>query len=274
MATRSNVLFDRVLPVAYSLGAAVVILGALFKITHRPGADTMLTIGLVTEAIIFVLFAFQSFVQKPDPVYEWERVYPELADNYKGELPVRSSQSTAISPNVGLTAKMDDLLASANLTPDVFNRLGTGFKNLTDTVSKMNQLNDATVATNEYAQNVKAASGALTEMNKSYGVAVSAMSEMANASMDAKEYRAKFQDITKTMGALNAVYELELQDTNKHLKAMNAFYGNLSTAMANMADASKDAQQFKGEMAKLTSNLASLNNVYGGMLSAMKGGQA
>lgn len=270
MATRSNVLFDKFLPVAYSLGAAVVILGALFKITHRPGADTWLTVGLVTEAIIFVLFAFQSFVQPPGRDYEWEKVYPELADNYKGELPVRSQQN-AISPNVGLTAKMDDLLASANLTPEVFNRLGTGFKSLTETVSKMGQLTDATVATNEYAQNVKAASGALTEMNKSYGVAVSAMSEMANASMDAKEYRAKFQDITKTMGALNAVYELELQDTNKHLKAMNAFYGNLSTAMANMADASKDAQQFKGEMSKLTTNLASLNNVYGGMLSAMKG---
>lgn len=270
MATRSNVLFDKFLPVAYSVGAAVVILGALFKITHRPGADTWLTVGLVTEAIIFLLFAFQSFVQPPGRDYEWEKVYPELDEpTNKNAL---ASRNQGVSSNVGLTAKMDDLLANANLTPEVFNRLGTGFKSLTDTVSKMGQLTDATVATNEYAQNVKAASGALTEMNKSYGVAVSAMSEMANASMDAKEYRAKFQEVTRTMGALNAVYELELQDTNKHLKAMNAFYGNLSTAMANMADASKDAQQFKGEMSKLTTNLASLNSVYGGMLSAMKGG--
>jgi gliding motility-associated protein GldL len=269
MATRSNVLFDKFLPVAYSLGASVVILGALFKITHREGADTWLTIGLVTEAIIFALFALQTFVQRPSRDYEWEKVYPELDEpTNKNALATRNQ---GVSSNVGLTAKMDDLLASANLTPEVFNRLGTGFRSLTDTVSKMGQLTDATVATNEYAQNVKAASGALTEMNKSYGVAVTAMSEMANASMDAKEYRTKFQDITKTMGALNAVYELELQDTNKHLKAMNAFYGNLSTAMANMADASKDAQQFKGEMARLTSNLASLNTVYGGMLSAMKG---
>ena len=73
------------------------------------------------------------------------------------------------------------------------------------------------------------------------------------------------------MGALNAVYELELQDTNKHLKAMNAFYGNLSSAMEDMSEASKDTQNFKQELNKLTNNLTSLNSVYGSMLSAMKG---
>ena len=72
------------------------------------------------------------------------------------------------------------------------------------------------------------------------------------------------------MGALNAVYEIELQDTNRHLKSMNAFYGNLSSAMSDMQEASKDTQQFKSELNKLTNNLASLNNVYGSMLSAMK----
>ena len=94
---------------------------------------------------------------------------------------------------------------------------------------------------------------------------------MADATKDAQEYRSQFSKITQNMGALNAVYELELQDTNKHLKAMNAFYGNLTTAMQDMSDASKEAQQFKTEMSKLTNNLTSLNNVYGSMLSAMKG---
>jgi gliding motility-associated protein GldL len=73
------------------------------------------------------------------------------------------------------------------------------------------------------------------------------------------------------MGALNAVYELELQDTNKHLKAMNSFYSNLSSAMNDMSEASKDTQHFKEELNKLTNNLTSLNSVYGSMLSAMKG---
>jgi gliding motility-associated protein GldL len=72
------------------------------------------------------------------------------------------------------------------------------------------------------------------------------------------------------LGSLNAVYEMELQDTNRHLKSMNKFYSNLSAAMENMAQASKETDSFKGELSKLTTNLTSLNKVYGSMLAAMK----
>jgi gliding motility-associated protein GldL len=108
-------------------------------------------------------------------------------------------------------------------------------------------------------------------MNKSYASTVTAMAEMSNAAQDSKEYHSKVQAITKSLGALNAVYELELKDADNHLKAMNKFYGNLSNAMASMADASKDAEAFKGEISKLTGNLNNLNKVYGNMLTAMKG---
>ncbi len=262
MAGRSNILFDKILPVVYSLGAAVVILGALFKIQHREGADYWLTIGMGTEAVIFALFALQTFVQSGEKTYEWEKVYPELADNYAG--PTRTNEGK------GLTANMDKMLSDAKVTPDIFDNLGKSMRSLTDTVGKIKDISDATVATNDYAKNAKTAALSMAEMNKSYSTAMTALGELANTSTDSKEYRTQFQQITKNMGALNAVYELELQDTNRHLKAMNAFYGNLTTAMENMADASKDAQKFKTEMTKLTSNLTSLNNVYGGMLTAMK----
>ncbi len=114
----------------------------------------------------------------------------------------------------------------------------------------------------------------MNDMNKSYGVAITAMTSMADATKDAQSYRDQFQQITKNMGALNAVYELELQDTTKHLKAMNAFYGNLTAAMENMADATKESQVFKNEMSKLTTNISSLNGIYGNMLTAMRGGNA
>ena len=78
------------------------------------------------------------------------------------------------------------------------------------------------------------------------------------------------QNVTKNLGALNAVYEMELQDANTHLKSMNKFYGTLSQAMENMANASKDTEQFKDEVGKLTINLNSLNRVYGNMLNAMR----
>ncbi len=267
MAANTNdtsLFWDKIIPFFYGAGASVVILGALGKIMHYDWANFMLPIGLGTEALIFLIYAFQSFL-RPTSEYQWEKVYPELASDFQGELPKKSMQGA------GLTAKMDDMLANARITPDIFDGLKTGIQSLTGQVSKMADLSDATVATSDYAKNVKTASGQVTAMNAAYGTAVTAMNSMADATKDAQEYRSQFSKITQNMGALNSVYELELQDTNKHLKAMNAFYGNLTTAMQDMSDASKEAQQFKSEMSKLTNNLTSLNNVYGSMLSAMKG---
>jgi gliding motility-associated protein GldL len=267
MAANNNdtsLFWDKIIPFFYGAGASVVILGALGKIMHYDWANFMLPIGLGTEALIFLIYAFQSFL-RPTSEYQWEKVYPELASDFQGELPKKSMQGA------GLTAKMDDMLANARITPDIFDGLKTGIQSLTGQVSKMADLSDATVATSDYAKNVKTASGQVTAMNAAYGTAVTAMNSMADATKDAQEYRSQFSKITQNMGALNSVYELELQDTNKHLKAMNAFYGNLTTAMQDMSDASKEAQQFKSEMSKLTNNLTSLNNVYGSMLSAMKG---
>jgi gliding motility-associated protein GldL len=260
---------EKIVNVIASFAAAVVIFGALAKILHWNHANEWLMLGMLTEVGIFAMYGVLYLVQKSGKDYEWERVYPELSKDFQGELPKSSARpSTA---GLGLTAKMDDMMANANITPDIFNNLGKGMKSLTETVSKIGDITDATVATSDYAKNVKASSATMTEMNKSYGVAMSAMSEMASASGDAKEYKAQFQKITQNMGALNAVYELELQDSNKHLKAMNSFYTSLTAAMENMSEASKDTQQFKTELSKLTNNLNSLNNVYGSMLSAMKG---
>ena len=94
---------------------------------------------------------------------------------------------------------------------------------------------------------------------------------MADATKDTKDYHAQVQTITKNLGALNAVYEMELKDANSHLKAMNKFYSNLTVAMESMSDASKESKVFKEQMTSLTSNLTQLNKVYGNMLSAMKG---
>jgi gliding motility-associated protein GldL len=258
--------WDKLVPTIYSAGAAVVILGALFKIQHWDGGSEMLTIGLGTEVVIFLLYAIQTLSQSSAADPDWTRVYPELADDYNGPAITRGNTSGS-----GITAKLDNMLDNAKISPDVFDSLGKNFKNLSDTVGRITDLTDATVATNDYAKNVKSASTAINDMNKSYGVAINAMTSMADATKDAQSYREQFQQITKNMGALNAVYELELQDTTKHLKAMNAFYGNLTAAMENMADATKESQVFKNEMSKLTTNISSLNGIYGNMLTAMRG---
>ncbi|WP_304235018.1 gliding motility protein GldL [Jiulongibacter sediminis] len=256
--------WDKFIPSVYSIGAAFVIIGAMGKIMHYDWAGTLLPVALCVEALIFAIYAVQSFV-RPTVEYQWDKVYPELSEDYSGPIATKNTS------NVGLTSKMDDMLGSAGVDSSVFDKLKDGFTKLTDTVSNLGEISDATVATKEYASNVQAASQKVGEMNSAYGVAVSAMNSMADATKDAQEYRDQFQKITQNMGALNAVYELELQDTNKHLKAMNSFYSNLSSAMNDMSEASKDTQHFKEELNKLTNNLTSLNSVYGSMLSAMKG---
>ena len=267
---KHNAFRDTFMPLLYGIGAAIVIIGALFKILHLPGADLALIVGLGTEAVIFFVSAFI----RPEPDPDWEKVYPELADDYSGDKKTFDAlRSGKLLSDGGENAKIpaETVNAFKGLTTDMVDGLGKAMRSLTDNVGKMSNLADASVATTEYAHNIKQASGQIVNLNKSYEVAVASMQDMANASTDAKAYHAQVQNITKNLGALNAVYEMELQDTSKHLKAMNAFYGSLSSAMENMAEASKDTQQFKNELSGLTGNLTALNKVYGNMLTAMKG---
>jgi gliding motility-associated protein GldL len=255
-AKGGNVFEEKIMPKVYGIGAAVVIVGALFKIMHWPGADTMLIAGLGTEALIFFVSAFQKPHKDPD----WARVYPQLADDYEHK-----------SDNVSVTKKLDDMLREANVSPDSISSLGAGLNRLSETTSQMADLSDATLATQYYTTKVKTAATSLEKITDAYSTTVDAITQMAGATVDAREYHEQVQNVTKNLGALNAVYEMELQDANNHLKSMNKFYGNLSQAMENLTDASKDTAQFKEEVSKLTQNLHSLNNVYGNMLTAMRG---
>ncbi len=260
-----NLLYSNIMPKIYGIGAAIVIVGAMFKILHMPGASLMLGVGLTTEAIIFFLSAFEPKHKEPD----WAKVYPQLSDDFDGPAatigPVTGSSS-------GASAQLDDMLTKANLGPDLIRSLGDGMKKMADSAKKMSDLSEAAVATNEYASNVKSASKSLQDMNKSYATTMQAMGGMADASKDAKEYHTQVQNVTKSLGMLNSVYEMELKDAQSHTKALNKFYSNLSGALESMAEAGKETTAFQGELNKLTSNIASLNKVYGNMLTAMRGG--
>lgn len=257
--------YSDIAPVITGLGAAVVILGALFKIQHYPGAGPMLIVGLGTEALLFIMFAFAPKDPADAHLSDWAKVYPQMAsayDDYEDE----------DSPSADNTAKkLSEMLANANVNQNTINSLGQGLNSLTSTVGKMADLSNAAAATDDYAKNATEAAKQLQAVGTAYKTTAEAMSGMASAATDAKEYHAQVQNITKNLGSLNAVYEMELSDANNHLKAMNKFYGNLSSAMENMSEASKDTDQFKKQLASLSTNLTQLNSVYGNMLNAMKG---
>jgi len=262
----TELLYSTIMPKIYGIGAAVVIVGAMFKILHLEGAGAMLGIGLTTEAIIFFLSAFEPKHSEPD----WAKVYPELAGDYDGP-PAKANQGKIPVAAQGTSAQMDKMLADAKVGPDLIKSLGDGMRNMAESAKKMSNLSDAAVATNDYASNVKKASGSLQEMNKSYASAMQAMSGMAEATKDTKEYHSQVQNVTKSLGALNAVYEMELKDAQSHTKALNKFYSNISGALESMAEAGKETSAFQAELNKLTSNISALNKVYGNMLTAMRG---
>jgi len=242
---------------AYGIGAAIVIIGALFKILHWPGADLMLMVGLLTEAAIFFISAFEPPHQEPD----WTLVYPELAGLESKEKKPTNKGS--------ITQQLDKMLEDAKIGPDLISSLGNGLRTLSDNVSNLKDLSTAAVATDTYTKNVTEAANSLTGINTSYSKAVTAMESMVNASEGSREYGAQIEKMTKNLSSLNSIYELEITESNNHLKSINEFVSGLSKVVNTLNDTNANAEHFKGEMDKLNKNLSSLNGVYGNMLAAM-----
>ncbi len=244
---------------AYSFGAAVVIAGALFKIMHWPGANIMLMVGMGAEVIIFIISGFepQSAIHAE---YEWEKVYPELAS----EGPVTNKNQKP------LTQQLDKMLSDAKVGPELINSLGKGFTTLGDSVSKLNDLTEASVAANDFSKNAKNAGAQINTFAQAAATATTAVNQIGAGAENTKIYHEQVQSMVKNLSQLNAIYELELQDSNNHLKAMNKFFGNLNSAASALSETATDAVKYKDNLVQLNKNLTSLNSVYGNMLSAMK----
>lgn len=247
-----------------SWGASVVIIGAMLKILHWKGGEFMIAAGLITEACLFFITGFMP----PAKDLPWERVYPELDDSFAGELPTVSARPAVAAP-LQSTAALDKMLADAKIGPELIGSLGEGLRTFGDKVANISKVADAGAATNEFTASVKAASVSYNNLSVSFEKASANLSEMANSNVDSKAYHDQVNSLAKNLSALNAVYELELQDSSAHLKSMNKFYSNLSLTMQNFNESMEDSKQFKEEVGRLAKNLASLNSVYGNMLSAM-----
>ena len=243
-----------------SWGASVVIVGLMFKILHWKGGEIMITIGLITEAVLFFVLGFKPEAVEPD----WTKVYPELDEEFKGEVSRSTSGSSGSS-----VASLDKMMSEAKIGPDLIESLGSGLRTFGEKVSAISGIADTASATVELASKVKTASGSFDNLNTAFEKATVSLREMSDTNVDSKSYHEQVNNLAKNISALNAVYELELQDSSAHLKSMNKFYQNLSLTMQNFNESMEDSKQFKEEVGKLARNLSSLNSVYGNMLSAM-----
>ena len=179
--------------VGVSFGAALVIWGALRKITHQADADFWLFAGLTTETIIFATYGV---------LYA---IYPPIKDASHDE----EQFSVAGAKARAGFASMDKMLMDADITPDTMKRLGDGFKQLNTTVGGMNNINDTISATGDFAAKTREVTGQLDKVKDAYVTAASSVGAFNQATEGAKGFHEQIQVLTKNLSSLNTIYELE-----------------------------------------------------------------
>lgn len=242
--------FLTLIDVAVSAGAAVIIFAAWAKLTHQSYADMMLTIGMWTETGIFLIYA----------IVEWVKPKHHEEDDEPAE----------VIENPSLQS-MDKMLQQADITPTNLKKLGDGFQKLQTTVGGLTEVGDVVKSTGDLNNKTKEATAALGNMTTAFASSAATMGTFSNAADSAKGFHEQVQVLTKNLGSLNTIYELELKESNNHLKSLNTFYGKLAEASQTMMGTVEDAGKAKEQISTLANNLGKLNSVYGNMLSAMQG---
>lgn len=239
--------YKRFMGYLYGWGASIVIVGALFKINHYPGAGLMLIVGMSIEAIIFVFSAFD----KPHPDPQWERVYPALKNNpdgtpmyEEGTAPCYAGGSMTVSAESSLEAeskqmlseKIDEMLKKAEVSPEIFERLSNGIEKLTQTTQSLGQLPDMVTVNKDYA----------TQVNQ----------------------------VTEQMTALNEFYKTQVQATQSQVEINARLQQDIAKMMDTLSGSLESSVKFRQEIDDLSNKVAALNKMYGQMLSAMQNTQA
>lgn len=264
--------FRRFMSVAYGLGASIVIIGALFKITHIRGANEALFIGMVTEAIVFAL----SALQKPHVEYNWSKVYPQLDEDYDWD----GEPIVAANGNDSPTNKLDEMLQNADIDQNVIDRLGSGLKKLGDSTAKLNDLSNASAATNQFVDNMKSASQSAEKLSKKY---VETADALGNEVAATNEYSSKVKEVSQAVSGLKSIYAEAGNSLKEDISATQKLSESIRTASESAGKLSesyhKSAQSvaqniealqkstdkntaFNQQLNKLSENLGSLNTLY------------
>ena len=235
----------------YGFGAAIVIIGALFKIEHMPFASEMLIIGLSTEALIFFFSALEPPAHsEPD----WSLVHPEL--RYEDD--EANTATTAVE-------EFDSLLKEAKIDSKMLKNLGDGMRNLGDQASKMSSMADAAGATQEFSDSLVKASNRVDEMANTYEGVSESLTGLVGTKEAGNSAGQNLERMNTNRGSLNAMYEMQLQQ----LEANKELYSGMGELVKTLNDSVEDTKAYKEHIAALAQNLASLNTVYGNMLNAM-----
>ncbi len=261
----------------YGWGAAIVILGALFKINHYAGANEMLIIGLCTESLIFFFSAFEPPHVEPD----WSLVYPELAGMYHGGsgTPAAAPHKAHISGK-STTQELDEMLSKAKIGPELIESLGDGMRKMSENVSKMSDVTNAAVVNDEFVKTVKDASKSAGELATSYKKAATALDQDANT---VGEFSSSVKSAAASAGNLAGVYNEVSNSIKKEMSATEQFSNTMAVAtesanrlaekytkaaemLTKSADSlnftALDSKSYNDQLQKISHNLSALNAMY------------
>ena len=197
---------------AYGLGASIVIVGALFKIIHFEigplTGNVMLTIGLVTEAIIFAISAFEPV----DDELDWSLVYPELAGGQS-----KGKKDEAKDAQGMLSKKLDELLKEAKIDGELMSSLGDSIKNFEGAAKNLSPTVDSIAATKKYGEELSLAAAQMESLNSLYKVQLESVNRQASINEEAVENATKLKE--------------QMQSLASNLSTLNGVYGGMLSAM-------------------------------------------
>lgn len=276
----------RIVNAAYSLGASVVIIGAMFKILHLPGAELMLGIGMSVEAFLFSL----GILDKPHKEYQWDKVY-DFEGNENEKQVVKSNinkgSETLPSRSVGLNY-------TETISDDDVKKLSEGIKNLTTTAEQFSSLSGVIISTDKFVKNIDGANqvtetyiksqeklnGATGLLSSSYQGITDSMTAVEKST---KIYASKVEDINKNLASINSIYEIQLKNIQvqsegltqqtEHVRSvtseLNQILSNTEKMKNSALMAAEATDNYKTNSIKLAKQVSDLNHVYGNMLNAL-----
>ncbi len=243
----------------YGWGAAIVLLGALFKIQHYPGASIMLVVGLSTEAIIFFFSAFEPLHQELD----WTLVYPELAglDEIEEEIQPSGRKSSVSQQDGTALQKFDEMLEQGKLGPELFEKLGSSLEALNTNVMSMGTISNAAVATESYVTNVGKAATSADAIAASFNTSAQKVSDSVDSIVVTTKTAA--DAIISSGQKTSEIITKSAQNTAAIVDNAGASYQSLLQGLnANFASIGENSKGQAQQQEALTKNLAALNAVY------------
>ena len=271
----------------YGWGAAVVILGALFKIMHFPGAGIMLCAGMGVESIIFFMSAFEPLHAQ----YNWALVYPQLAMGQDDDKKKNKFGEGSI------TQQLDRALEEAKIGPALLENLASGMKNLGENAKQLSGVSDSVAATDSFVSSLSKATESIRNVSVSYDKTADAITENSNKTSEYFQKVTKASDavdklasiyeqnvatmsvdtgymentnrLSKNLSAINAAYELQLQTTTDALNSSKELEAQMKATTEGLMQSASQVMAYREQVDMLAQNVSKLNEIYGNMLAAM-----